>query len=101
MNTAHTEILAAINTNDLRAIERALNARGIEADLLDRNTDRERLHVQAFGTIVFDGRSEDSPGYYVMSLDSTDLRGCDYSFTPEELADSLAEIVGYAQQVAQ
>lgn len=96
MNSTNLEILAAINTNDLRAIETVLNGLGVEADRLGRGSDEERLHVPSYGTIVFDGRSEEAPGYYVISLDSTDLSGWDYSLTPDELADALTELVEFA-----
>lgn len=94
MNSIQNEILAAINTNDLRAIETVLNGLGVEAAIANRRTDDECLHVDGFGVIVFDGRMEECPGYFVRTED------CDDIVEPDELAALLAEVVEFCQAIA-
>ena len=94
MSNINTEILAAINTNDVRAIERTLNNLGKEADVLGRGTDEERLSVPGFGEIYFDGRMEECPGFVVRYDDSDD------AVEPDELAAMLTEVVEFAQAIA-
>ena len=94
MSNINTEILAAINTNDLRAIETVLNGLGVNAAIANRRTDNECLHVDGFGIVVFDGRMEECPGYFVRTDE------CDNIVETVELAEMLTEVVEFCQAIA-
>lgn len=77
----------AIATNDVTHIETTLNLIGISAMVRNRNTDAECLEIEGFGSVVFDGRMEECPGYFIRYADYDDI------VEPDELLRALQKFV--------